>query len=153
MNPKSIHLEIPPSSYFIQPVQSISEGAMIYAGAGKIDQDSKTYNFVLAVEEIIMNILKHGTKNLPKNSCIQITYLIYPEYVIAKIVDQGLPYKTPSEYDERTVIEHYSGMGLHFVRSLMDDYQYQYNKKNKTNNVTLMIKLIKKELQGTGTEK
>ena len=36
------------------------------------------------------------------------------------------------------------GMGLHFVRTLIDKYQYKYNEQEKTNDVTLKINLSKK---------
>lgn len=144
MKKKSIHIEIPISTYFIQILLNITESIMLRAGAGKINEDSKTYSFVLAIEEIVMNIIRHNSQSMPRDAHIDIIYFISNENVTAKITDKGSSYQTPKEYDEKTVLKQFSGMGLHFVRSLLDKYQYEYNEQEKTNNVILEINLLKK---------
>ncbi|MDD5067122.1 MAG: ATP-binding protein [bacterium] len=141
MEKKKLRIDIIPKSTFMPTVQKISEAIMLEAGAGDINQDTQTYNFVLAVDEIIANIIKHGVRLTRKPFMVTIKYSIGPETVKAVICDGGVRYSPPGEYDEKIVLKNYSGMGLHFVRSLMDVYQYRYDSKNKKNIVTLAVNL------------
>ena len=59
---KIISVNLIPSINFLYPIQLVSEAVMLEAGAKGIKEDENTYNFVLAIEEILTNILKHGRK-------------------------------------------------------------------------------------------
>lgn len=139
---KKINIEIEPSSHFLHSIQVISEAVMKEAGFGSIDTDSKTYNFVLAIDEIITNIFKHGLKLCDKPDFkISIKYIITPQKITVEIQDGAPKYVPPSDYDETTVLDNFSGMGLHFVRTLMDEYIYTYDEKLKINNVLLSLNI------------
>lgn len=142
---KIISINLIPSTNFLYPIQLVSEAVMLEAGAKGIKDDSNTYNFVLAVEEIITNILKHGRKKKKGLFSILIKYIINNKKVTVKIHDGGNQYKPPEKYDEKFVLENFSGMGLHFVRSVINEYKYEYDKEKKENIVTLVLKIKKKE--------
>lgn len=143
MEKKVLTIDILPHNIFMPAVQKISEAVMLEAGAGDINQDEKTYSFVLAVDEIVANIMKHGVRITRRPFLINVKYIISGRNVRAVISDSANPYTPPSEYDEKTVLKNYCGMGLHFVRSLMDGYRYQYNHRQKRNIVTLTVHLGK----------
>lgn len=140
-NKKIISVNLIPSMNFFYPIQLLSEAVMLEAGAKGIKEDGNTYNFVLAVEEIISNILKHGMKKKKGLFPILIKYIINDKKVTVKIHDGGNQYMPPEKYDEKLVLENFSGMGLHFVRSIVDEYKYEYDKEKKENIVTLVLKI------------
>ncbi|MBN1897518.1 MAG: ATP-binding protein [Spirochaetes bacterium] len=140
---KLIHIDLVPSFNFLHPLQLISEAVMKEAGAGKMDEDSQTYNFVLAVDEIVTNILKHGFDLTKKPFPITIKFIINNKKVTAEIYDEGEKYEPPSNYNQDIVMEQFCGMGLHFVKTLMDEYQYLYDNKQKKNIVIISIHLKK----------
>lgn len=141
MGKKIFTIDIPPHNIFMPGVQKISEAVMLEAGAGDINRDEKTYSFVLAVDEIVANIMKHGVRTTRRPFLISVKYIIGPKTVQAVVSDSANPYNPPGEYDEKTVLKNYCGMGLHFVRSLMDGYRYQYDRRHKRNIVTLTVNL------------
>lgn len=137
---KEINLTLPPNPIFLHSVQVLSEAVMRKAGAGSLTKDSKAYNFVLAVDEIITNILKHGLKK-SKDFSINIKFLIKPNKVTAEIKEEAPEYNPPKKYNEKLVLETSCGIGLHLVRTVMDEYKYYYDKKTNTNIVILTLNL------------
>ncbi|MBU1078722.1 MAG: ATP-binding protein, partial [Spirochaetes bacterium] len=130
---KIITINLIPSINLLYPVQVLSEAVMLEAGAGGVRDDCTTYNFVLAVEEILTNVIRHGVPKKKDLFHIRIEFIIKNKKVIARIYDDGAKYSPPAEYDEDYVLKNFSGMGLHFVRSVIDEYDYRYDDEKKQN--------------------
>ncbi|MFC1504597.1 ATP-binding protein [Spirochaetota bacterium] len=138
---KIVVLDLVPSFNFISIVRKASEAVMLEAHAGNVQENDKTYNFVLSVEELITNVLRHGLKDTNKYSKIIIKYIFNNKKVTAIVYDKGPKYIPPKKYDLQYAMEHGCGMGLHFVRTLMDEYKYIRDDENSRNIVVISKKI------------
>jgi serine/threonine-protein kinase RsbW len=127
------------------PGQSLSSPEEVYpaietvtstmAGHGYRDRD--IFGMRLALEETIVNGLKHGHKYDPGKRVV-VRYRVGPEQVLVEVKDQG-PGFDPSRVPDPTApenLERPSGRGLLLMRSYMTWIRYN----GQGNAVTLCLK-------------
>ena len=97
----------------------------------------------LALEEIVTNIISYGFNDKDEH-CIRVSLSLNRGELKVEVADDGQPFN-PLEApipDTKQPLEEISpgGLGLHLVRTLMDDVAYQ---RRPTGNVLVMRKLPK----------
>ncbi len=84
----------------------------------------------LVVEELIMNVIKHGHSGSHDTTAVaEIDIVSDPKAVTVNIVDRGLPFDPLTEapepdLDSGLADRPIGGLGVHFVRSIMDEARY-----------------------------
>lgn len=97
----------------------------------------------LALDELVTNIISHGHWEGAGASTIDIVVKRGEGHVTLTVEDDGAPFDptqvaapdTDAPLENRAI----GGLGLHFVRSVMDDVAYQYS--NNRNQLTLTLNL------------
>lgn len=86
----------------------------------------------LACEELVVNIVNYGFPTGGEH-CIDVTIHASPTSVEVKIEDGGVPFN-PLEEQDRPAAPHLEledrpigGLGIFFVKRLMDDIHYEYS--------------------------
>jgi len=103
--------------------------------------DKSAYDVQLAVDEAASNIIEHAYGDQDQGN-IECSYDVRPDKLIIVIKDYGKPFdpefvahpdlkSDPCERDPR-------GLGLHFMRSLMDSLEFAFN--GGGGNVLTMVK-------------
>lgn len=96
----------------------------------------------LALEEVLVNIIKHAYKECGIDGDIEITCKRdNAQSLVIEIADSGIPFDIFStrepdisaDIDERQI----GGLGVFFVKKLMDDVRYR--RENKRNILTLVV--------------
>jgi len=96
----------------------------------------------LAMEEVLVNIIKYAYKDCDLRGSIEITCkLADAQSLVIEIADYGIPFdifSTPepdlcADIDERQI----GGLGIFFVKQLMDDVRYR--RDGDRNKLTLVI--------------
>ena len=100
-------------------------------------------NINLALEELISNIIFYGYEDHNEH-LIYVHFAIEDGYLITVIEDDGKafnPLERP-EVDTSTLLDDkpIGGLGIHFVKNLMDDLKYE--RVADKNTLTLTCKLI-----------
>lgn len=98
--------------------------------------------FCVAFDEILSNIVKYGYKDQARHE-IAVHLEVAGAHLVAEIVDDGEPFdpftapapRLHGGADERPI----GGLGIHFVRTLMDDVSYA---RRGDRNVLVMKKRI-----------
>lgn len=86
------------------------------------------YAIELAVDELVTNVVCHG---YPQGACgqIEVTLAIGTDWVTLTVADDGYPYDPLLAPDppltEPLETRRVGGLGIHLVRSLMDDVRYR----------------------------
>lgn len=94
----------------------------------------------LAIEEALVNAVKHGNKQDPQKDII-IEYGLSPEKIEVWITDQGVGFDPQNLADPRSGENIYKtgGRGVLLIKSYMDSVEY-----NKTGNCVHMVKFNSK---------
>jgi anti-sigma regulatory factor (Ser/Thr protein kinase) len=81
----------------------------------------------LALEEMLLNLIDHATGSVTPHIDVQVS--IEPERVVIVIEDDCKPFdiRTAPAFDQSRPLEDRppGGMGIHLVRSLMDEISYE----------------------------
>ena len=96
--------------------------------------DRDLFGTRLALEEAVVNALKHGHRS-DTNKSVTIRYSLTPERVIVEVEDQGLGFQ-PSEVPDPTLaenLERASGRGILLMRAFMNVVRFS----ERGNRVTL----------------
>jgi serine/threonine-protein kinase RsbW len=107
-----------------------------------MSEDEST-KVALAVDEACTNLIKHTFK-LDKSKEFYVSVEKKPEKIVVSIFDNGVPFD-PLEV-QRPDMEKYfgefkrDGLGIHLMRSVMDDVEYYPANKNRKQNVLKLIK-------------
>lgn len=99
--------------------------------------DSDIFAIKLAVEEALVNAIKHGNQMDPEKE-VRISYSVSPEIFEIKISDDGPGFK-PDDIPDPTTddnIERPCGRGLFIIRNFMTVVEYQH-----PGNIVFMSKL------------
>jgi serine phosphatase RsbU (regulator of sigma subunit)/anti-sigma regulatory factor (Ser/Thr protein kinase) len=104
-----------------------------FTGRHKGLQKEVIFDFKLAAEEIITNIIQHGFKETSPG-IIKIFFIFQPGRAILQISDSGKYFspwdvQTPdihADWDKRDI----GGLGLHFIKELFDSIDYQKTEDN-----------------------
>ncbi|MGA2916474.1 MAG: ATP-binding protein [Sedimentisphaerales bacterium] len=102
--------------------------------------DDDLFAIHLAMEEAVVNAVKHGNKRDPSRNVI-IEYDLNPEKADICVTDQGRGFNPSSLADPRVGENIYktNGRGVLLIRSYMDSVEY-----NNTGNSVRMVKLNSK---------
>lgn len=128
----TISITIPSDALYLKIIRSV------VAAVGKIFNFSqKDINAIeLATNEACANIINHAYDNEPFHR-IQITICGYPEKIKIELKDNGKKV-SPEEIKSRKLDEiRPGGLGVHFIRSLMDEVIFDQEYKNG-NRLTLI---------------
>ena len=107
---------------------------------------NEIYPLNLVMEELLVNTISYGY-NDPLQHTIEISLRIDDDYLTAVVIDDGIAFNpledapTPvlaGEVEDRPI----GGLGIHFMRTLMDEIQYQ---RDGDKNRLTMIKYRKAE--------
>lgn len=91
--------------------------------------DDTVFNLTLALEELVVNVIKHGFDDDRKHE-FYVRIRVENEEVLAEIEDDGKPFNPVTdtgEYHLREVLHHQpiGGLGVHLVKNLMDEVDYE----------------------------
>lgn len=88
------------------------------------------YAVETAVDEACSNVIEHayGGENIGD---ITLICLVEPDQLTIKIIDQGKPFDpddVPEPYLDKNCEDHPGhGLGVYFIKSLMDEVKYEFN--------------------------
>jgi len=103
-----------------------------------------TFNLTLALEELVVNVIKHGFEAGTDHEII-VRLRVENDEVIAEVEDDGRPFNPITdtrEYRLREVVhtQPVGGLGIHLVKNLMDGLDYE--RRGNTNFVRVRKKLM-----------
>ncbi|MEQ1544616.1 ATP-binding protein [Methyloglobulus sp.] len=134
-----VDVVIPTQTKYLDLIGSIGEGIAKELDDFTGDRAALAYQLNLVLTEATVNAIKHACDDDPKN-CVRITIHLQENELNIKVYDHG------QGFDLEAVplpdFEHpqESGMGLFFIRSLMDSVTYS---RQDEYNVLEMIKTLK----------
>ncbi|MCK6600761.1 MAG: ATP-binding protein [Bacteroidetes bacterium] len=104
--------------------------------------DDVVYKIELAVDEACTNVIKHSYKNDPSKE-LSVSISWDGKKLTVEITDSGLPFD-PAAYHQPDLgafikQRKRGGLGLHLIRSLMDEVRYGRN--NEKNQIVLIKEL------------
>ncbi len=107
--------------------------------------DSEANRISLAVDEACSNLIKYAYK-LDNNRIIKLEVETNKKVFIIKIKDDGNPFN-PLEVPPQDMKEYIEqlrkgGLGIHIIRSVMDDISYYPSGKNQPENVLKLQKSL-----------
>jgi len=96
---------------------------------------------VLAVDEAVTNIIRHGYDGLPQG-IVELEIIVSPEQFEIILRDSGKKF-SPSKIPRPNIAEHVAkgikgGLGLFLIRQVMDEVHYCYKEGNNTNELRLV---------------
>ena len=104
--------------------------------------DELVFRVNLALEELGLNIMDYGLENAQQE--IEITLTSDGDSLVIEIMDEGRPFDpltdapTP-DLDGPVESRRVGGLGIHLVRTMMDDMQYR--REQGKNRLTLVTRL------------
>ena len=110
----------------LQYIQGSVEGL----GEREAWPESLTFKVNLVLEELGINILTHGGKDMERRPEIEIVLTSEDHALTIEVLDDGHPFDplqdSPNPDLAATIEDRpVGGLGIHLVRSLMDDLHYQ----------------------------
>ncbi len=133
-----LHLQIPAVR---EKLSEVVELMVAYSGEAGWNQELSTL-IDLVLEELLINIIDYGYPDRPAGT-IQLTVESQADSVCIHLLDDGIPfdpflYEMPDQglsLQERTL----GGLGLYLVKSLVDNWHYQYSNGNNRSVITKNI--------------
>ena len=119
------------------------QGAVEGLGQREEWPDTLMFKVNLVLEEVGLNILTHGAAGSDRRPEIEIVVTSEDDSLTIEVLDDGYPFNPLEEavepdiealLDERSV----GGLGVHLVRTLMDDLNYQ--RTDGKNRLTMVAK-------------
>ena len=93
------------------------------------DPEATRYNVLLAVQEMVTNVLRHGYQ-MDESKPVEVTFTVTADSVDLLIRDQGPPFN-PLAHDTSSLDlgedmpEEIGGFGIHIAKVVMDETSYQ----------------------------
>jgi len=143
-NPNEIRMSVPADESLLHCVTGAARHYAEFAGFHKED----VYKIELAVEEAVVNVIRHGLSEEDSRPTFEIVFSIStPRGICIRIQEKGLPFD-PSEiptYDPHhaSVDAPVSGLGIHLIRNMMD--LVEYRNLGLEGKETLLLKYCGKE--------
>ena len=138
------NLAIPSSTRHLKKVRQFVLGHLVNAGV----KDAVVSEIKQAVDEACANVIEHAYRNDPGHE-LDLMLRIDARKITVRIRDSGIPFDERSyrEPDVRALTKRRrsGGLGVHIMRRLMDDVQYQST--GNTNEIRL-TKLRPNDLDG-----
>ena len=105
--------------------------------------ENLTFKVNLVLEEVGLNILTHGAAGTERRPEIEIVLTSEDDSLTIEVSDDGYPFnplQDAAQPDIKALLDHRSigGLGVHLVRTLMDDMTYQ--RTGGKNRLTLIAK-------------
>ena len=99
------------------------------------------FNLNLVLEELITNTIFYGYRDKDAHQ-ILIDFLIENNVIKVTIEDDGVEFnlflsETPDDLNKPIEDRKIGGLGIHLVKKLMDDYEYQ---RNNNKNIIILVK-------------
>ena len=140
---ETVHLKIGPDSKGsnADSLQYI-QGEVEELGQREAWPDSLVFKVNLVLEELGLNILSYGGAETDRRPELEILLISEDESLTIEVTDDGMPFNPLEDAVDPNVdalIEERSigGLGVHLVRTLMDDLSYERaNGKNQLKMVT-----------------
>ena len=119
------------------------QGTVEELGQREAWPESLTFKVNLVLEELGLNILTHGGKGSDRRPEIEIVLTSEDDALTIEVLDDGQPFDpledapdpaVDAAIEERTI----GGLGIHLVRTLMDDLRYQ--RDDGKNRLTLVAR-------------
>ncbi|GIX41470.1 MAG: hypothetical protein KatS3mg129_1203 [Leptospiraceae bacterium] len=134
-NPKSFSIVINSQLSELNRIREAIEEKLNYIDIVELNR------IILAIDEILSNIIEHGYK-LKANNFIYIDFQLFDKKLIVKIEDNA-PHFNILNYTDPDLEQHANkgkprGLGLFLVRSIMDEIQYE--PKIPEGNINILIK-------------
>ena len=87
------------------------------------------YDIRLCLEEVLVNVFRHGYKGIDRNSLVNVQVNSDGRIVVAQIVDNAMhfdPFNSIHEPDTISPIEDrpLGGVGIHLIKELSDEFEY-----------------------------
>lgn len=94
-------------------------------------EKSVSYRLVLAVDEIVANIIIHGYEEAGRHGDIEVVADLDVERLRIDLYDRGIPFdpnghKTPDHLNQPLENRPIGGLGVHLAREGTDDFQYEF---------------------------
>jgi serine/threonine-protein kinase RsbW len=141
MNSSFIQVEVivPTHTKYLDLIGSIGERIAKELDNFTSDRETLAYQLNLVLTEATVNVIKHAHGDDPK-TCVRISIHIQENELSIKVYDQGQGFNLDTvplpDFDNPNE----SGMGLFFIRSLMDSVTYN---RQDDSNVLEMMKYLK----------
>ena len=91
-------------------------------------EDAAHYHINVAVEEVVINAIKHGQCH-PRAGAIEVDLTLAGEELQIEVTDTGVPFNPlelpPPRLDADIARRKIGGLGVHLVRSLMTRVEYE----------------------------
>lgn len=87
------------------------------------------YSLNLALDELVTNVVSYGYDGTDTRGCITLDLTVVDGRLTAVLQDDGRPFnpldRGPPDVDSPLEDRKIGGLGVHFVRTLMDEVRYQ----------------------------
>jgi serine/threonine-protein kinase RsbW len=126
---------IPSDTAEARRVQEVIEGML----RGRPTTDQEVFSVRLALEEALVNAIKHGNQ-MDRGKRVQVSYRLLPDRLEVHITDEGQGFD-PNDVPDPTAVENLErpcGRGLMLMRHYMSEVQY-----NDRGNSVTMVKVFK----------
>jgi serine/threonine-protein kinase RsbW len=126
---------IPSDTAEARRVQEVIEGVL----RGRPTTDQEVFSVRLALEEALVNAIKHGNQ-LDRAKTVHVSYRLLPDRFEVHITDEGQGFD-PNDVPDPTAVENLErpcGRGLMLMRHYMSAVQY-----NDRGNSVTMVKVFK----------
>ena len=128
---ETVHLKIGPDSKASNTdnLQYI-QGSVEELGQREAWPDSLTFKVNLVLEELGLNIMTYGTTGMDRGPEIDIILISEDESLTIEVSDDGQPFNPLEDAVEPDIDgllgdREIGGLGVHLVRTMMDDLSYQ----------------------------
>jgi serine/threonine-protein kinase RsbW len=138
-----VEVIIPTQTKYLDLIGSIGERLVKEIQDFSGDQEELAYQLNLVLTEATTNAIKHNSP-VHSNQTVKIIIQIQSQEIIIKVYDQGLGFDLEDVPVPDFEIPKESGMGLFFIRSIMDSVTYI---KQDNCNVLIMKKNINQTLK------
>jgi serine/threonine-protein kinase RsbW len=89
---------------------------------------SAQFDFAISIEEVLTNIVSYAYKDSARHE-ISVSLTVEPSAVICVLIDDGVPFNPldipPPDLDAALEDREVGGLGIHFVRNMMQDVVYK----------------------------
>ncbi len=112
----------------LNDLQEFMRGFDNYSETHGIDEKNH-FDLKLCLEEIIVNVFKHGYKEIEKQAEVNVLLYKNSNYFIAEVTDNAQifnPLKGDLQVDTQSNLEDrpIGGLGIHFIQNLSDKLEY-----------------------------
>jgi len=136
----------------LQTVRDFVKRAAAEAGLEK----TVAYRLILAVDEIVANIVIHGYEEAGRQGDVEIVAGLDAARLRIDVYDRGIPFdpnghKTPDHLNQPLENRPIGGLGVHLAREGTDDFQYEFI-DGRNHNIFIVYRADRTDAPITGTK-